>query len=220
MFTGLVQDIGVVERVVPGGMTDVWIRARRLPADGPFVLGESIAVDGTCLTVVEAGADWFRVQAGPETLRVTTLGGLKAGVRVNLERALRAGDRLGGHLVQGHVDAVTQILAREPKGGALNLWFALPEGLRANVIEKGSVTIDGISLTVATLAEDRFSVMLIPETQERTTLAQKKVGDAVNLEADVIGKYVARLYAIESKQSRPGVTLELLRSAGFAPGKE
>ena len=212
MFTGLIQDIGVVERLIPGGMADVWIRTA-LGAQG-FALGESIAVDGACLTVVERTGDTFRVQAAPETLRRTTLGGLRPGSRVNLERALALGDRLGGHLVSGHVDAVSEVLETRPEGGSWVMIFRLPEELAPFFIEKGSVAIDGISLTVNSVGTDRFGVQLIPETQERTTLRAKAVGERVNLEGDMIGKYVARLVSLRQV---PGsaLTEAAIKAAGF-----
>ena len=217
MFTGLIQDIGTVERVAPGATTDLTIRTS-LAAD-VFARGESVAVDGVCLTVVESAADSFRVQAAPETLRRSSLGDLRAGSRVNLERALRLTDRIGGHLVQGHVDAVASVVDRRNEGGSVVMAFSLPEALRPFFIEKGSVAVDGVSLTVMALGSDRFSVMLIPETQERTTLPQKVAGARVNLEADLIGKYVARLYAL-GRGAGGGVTLELLEASGFARSKE
>jgi riboflavin synthase len=217
MFTGLVQDVGTVERVATGATTDLWIRTS-LAAEA-FAQGESIAVDGVCLTVVESAPERFRVQAAPETLRRSTLGELRAGFRVNLERALRLTDRIGGHLVQGHVDAVGTVVDRRAEGGSLVMAFSLPEGLRPFFVEKGSVAVDGISLTVMALSTDTFSVMLIPETQERTTLAHKTIGARVNLEADLIGKYVARLHAL-GRGAGSGVTLDLLGASGFARSKE
>ncbi|MFZ5468977.1 MAG: riboflavin synthase [Myxococcota bacterium] len=196
MFTGLIQDVGQVDRVTAGPVTDLWLKTSLPVTD--FAVGESIACDGVCLTVVEKSAQTFKVQAAPETLGRSTLGTWRPGTRVNLERALRVGDRLGGHLVLGHVDAVARLLERRTEGGSLVLAFSLPKELAAFFIEKGSVTIDGVSLTVTSLAADRFGVMLIPETQERTTLAAKQVGDEVNLEADVIGKYVAHLYGLKA----------------------
>lgn len=212
MFTGLIQDIGVVERVIPGGMTDVWIRTALGARD--FALGESIAVDGACLTVVERSGDSFRVQAAPETLRRTTLGAVGPGSRVNLERALALGDRLGGHLVSGHVDAVSEVLETRPEGGSWVMVFRLPEALAPFFIEKGSVAIDGISLTVNTVGVDRFSVQLIPETQERTTLRAKAVGERVNLEGDMIGKYVARLVSLRQGPGG-GLSEAVIKAAGF-----
>ncbi|AEI68234.1 riboflavin synthase [Corallococcus macrosporus] len=217
MFTGLIQDLGRVERVIPGGMTDLWIHTSLGAAS--FELGESIAVNGACLTVVERTGDSFRVQAAPETLRRTTLGAVKPGDRVNLERALALGARLGGHLVSGHVDAVSEVLETYPEGGSWVMGFRLPEALAPYFIEKGSVAIDGISLTVNTLEAGRFRVQLIPETQERTTLKSRGVGAKVNLEADQIGKYVARLFTLQRGQGAPGdaggLTAAAIKAAGF-----
>jgi len=215
MFTGLVQDVGTVERVLPGPMTTLWIRTA-LPA-GDFALGESIAVSGACLTVVEREANHFRVDAAPETLRRTTLGELRSGSTVNLERALRLSDRLGGHLVLGHVDGVLPLLSRDTEGGSLVLEIGLTPELAPLFIEKGSVTLDGVSLTVNTVGDDRFAVQLIPETQARTTLGQRAVGERYNVEADVIGKYVARLHAAHARRpaTSEGLTLDMLRTAGF-----
>jgi riboflavin synthase len=216
MFTGLVQDVGLVERLHSGDMTELWIRTS-LGADS-FALGESIAVDGACLTVVERQGEQFRVQASAETLRRTTLGELRVGSRVNLERALRLADRLGGHLVLGHVDAVGRIVGKAPEGGAVIVRFSLPAQLLPYFIEKGSVTVDGVSLTVNEVFDDAFTVALIPETQTRTTLGAKAVGASVNLEADVIGKYVARLYGFRGTAQTSGVTEELVKAAGFGSG--
>lgn len=207
MFTGLIQDVGTVERLTPGPMTEVWVGSG-FPAD--LVLGESIACDGCCLTVVEARGSSFRVQASPETLRRTTLGAWKTGTRVNLERALKVGDRLGGHWVQGHVDAVGEILEARAEGGSWVMGVSLPAALAPVFIDKGSVALDGISLTVNKVDRDRFFVALIPETVARTSLKGKGVGARVNLEGDLIGKYVARLHGLRS-----GLTEEQLKAAGF-----
>jgi riboflavin synthase len=190
VFTGLIQGLGEVESLASGGMTEVWIRAR---ATDPYVLGESIALDGCCLTVVEVAGDRFRVQASPETLRRTSLGGWRAGTRVNLERSLKVGDRLGGHWVLGHVDGVARVAKRAEEGGSTVMTFELPAALAPFFVEKGSVAIDGVSLTLNGVSADAFHVALIPETLARTTLGGKRPGDEVNLEADVVGKYVARL---------------------------
>jgi len=216
MFTGLIQDLGTVERVTPrGGVVDLWIGTSLPTSD--FELGESVAVNGACLTVVEVGPRSFLAQAAPETLRRTTLGELSVGSRVHLERALQVGARLGGHLVLGHVDAVAEVLGGRADGGAWRMEVSLPASLSPFFIEKGSVCIDGVSLTVNGVGTDRFDVMLIPESQARTTLATRRPGDRVNLEADVIGKYVARLYG--SRQG-PGGGLDeaVLRAAGFGSG--
>lgn len=208
MFTGLVSDLGTVERVSPGAVTDVWV-ASGYPGD--FVLGESIACDGVCLTVVEFTGSRFKVQAAPETLRRSTLGAWAPGTRINLERALRVGDRLGGHWVQGHVDGVGTVLEARPDGGSWAMRFSLPDALAPFFVEKGSVCIDGVSLTVTTVDASSFGVMLIPETRARTSLGQKGAGAKVNLEADVIGKYVARMMG-----PRAGLTREQLAAAGLA----
>lgn len=193
MFTGLVEDVGTVE--VADRSADalvLGIATAKLPA-GELSLGESVAVDGVCLTVTEKDARRFRVLAGAETLRRTTLGGVATGRRVNLERALRLGDRLGGHMVQGHVDGIATLVERNDAGANLELSFeAAPELLRY-VVEKGSICVDGISLTVNRVSDTRFGVALIPHTVSETALADKAVGDAVNLEVDMIAKYVERL---------------------------
>lgn len=210
MFTGLVQDIGTVASLARGAMTRIAI-ATSLPAE-EFELGESVAIDGACLTVVARSKGRFEVEVSPETLRRTTLGDLAAGARVNLERALRLSDRLGGHLVQGHIDAPARVLSKEQEGGAVIMAFELPRELAPFFIEKGSAAIDGVSLTVNRLLEDRFAVSLIPETQSRTTLLSKGPGQRVNLEADLVGKYVARLLGRSSPEK---IDLQFLERCGF-----
>jgi riboflavin synthase len=194
MFTGLVEALGTVAKVRPDGAgCDLVIEA---PTLAPRVtLGESIAINGTCLTVVAHDPATFRFQAGPETLRRTNLGDLKEGDRVNLERALRVGDPLGGHLVQGHVDGVGYIVRRERQGDWEIVWFQCPPELAAQMVPKGSVTVDGISLTVVEVSREGFSVALIPHTMAVTTLGFKSVGAAINLETDVLAKYVWKCLA-------------------------
>jgi riboflavin synthase len=160
-------------------------------------MGESVAVNGACLTVVECDAESFQFQAGPETLLRTNLGELVAGDRVNLERALRLCDRLGGHLVQGHVDGVGRIAERSRQGEWETVWFSSPSELTRQMVRKGSIAVDGVSLTLVEVAADRFSVMLIPHTLENTTLGFKQSGATVNLETDLIAKYVQRLMSGE-----------------------
>lgn len=193
MFTGLVQSVGTVRDVrdAEGG--------RRLrvtePAMAPqLALGESIAVNGACLTVVAVAGHDFDFEAGPETLAKTTLGELSAGDRVNLERALRVGDALGGHFVTGHVDCVGSILAAAITGEWLTVWFGYPPEFDELLVSKGSVAVDGVSLTVVDTQPGRFSVMLIPHTRDHTTLGFKKPGAAVNLEFDLIAKHVQKLF--------------------------
>lgn len=214
MFTGLIQEVGEVESVRPGGGgVDLTIRAPRLAAGG-LVHGESIAVDGCCLTVVGQGPGTFTAQASPETLARTSLGDYKTGSKVNLERALALGDRLGGHLVLGHVDGVGTIASRRDAGAYLELWFGVPTAMEPWLIEKGSVAVDGISLTVNALEPRRFSVMLIPETRGATALAGKAPGAKVNLEGDMIGKYVAR--HLELRGSGGRIDEAFLKENGFA----
>lgn len=194
MFTGLVEDVGRVVRldrrsdavvltIEPGGA----IRA------GELELGDSVAIEGVCLTVTERGPRSFTVLAGAETLRRTTLGRLRPQGQVNLERALRVGDRLGGHMVSGHVDALAEVSARRDLGANLDISFRAPREALRYVVEKGSVAIDGISLTINRVDAHEFAVALIPHTVDKTTLAGKHVGDPVNIEVDIIGKYVEKL---------------------------
>ncbi len=200
MFTGLIQDRGRVVAVQPRGEgIFARIRPRKIEV-GDLAQGESIAVDGCCLTVVEREGEAFGVEISPETLAKTTLHAFEEGTEVNLERALAMGDRLGGHLVLGHVDGVGRIESRTPVGDFVEVWFSAPSPLDRWLVEKGSVTVDGVSLTVNRLREGGFSVMLIPETLAATTLGQKEVGAEVNLEGDVIGKYVERLLAPYAKE--------------------
>ncbi|MFO0584539.1 MAG: riboflavin synthase [Anaeromyxobacter sp.] len=193
MFTGLVSDIGVVERIVPrqGGVR-LTVRPSKLPVDA-LVHGESVACCGACLTVIERGGGLVSFDAIPETLSRTTLGGWRPGTRINLERALALGERLGGHLVQGHVDAVGEVLAKVVEGQGARLTVSLPASIAPLVAEKGSIAVDGVSLTVAAVTRDRMEIGLIPETLVATTLGDAAPGTKVNLEADVLARHVARL---------------------------
>lgn len=193
MFTGLVSDMGVVEGTTPRqGGARLRLRPRALPVDA-LAPGESIACSGVCLTVVERGGGLVSFDAVPETLARTTLGGWRPGTAVNLERALALSDRLGGHLVQGHVDAVGQVVSRTPEGQGARLRVSLPAPIAPLVAEKGSIAVDGVSLTVAAVGREWFEVALIPETLARTTLGEARPGTPVNLEADVVARHVARL---------------------------
>lgn len=193
MFTGLVQALGTVRAAEPDGHGGRRFRVAE-PAVAPqLALGESVAVNGACMTVTALWEDWFAFEAGPESLARTTLGQLAPGDRVNLERALRAGDLLGGHFVTGHVDAVGRVLEVLTNGEWRTVWFGLPREYAELLVEKGSVAVDGVSLTVVDARADRFSVMLIPHTQAHTTLGTKAAGDAVNLEFDLLAKHVRRL---------------------------
>lgn len=196
MFTGIVEELGVVESVE--GQSD----ALRLTVRGPLVVsdaapGDSIAVDGCCLTVVSRDEGAFTADVMRETLDKTTLGALQPGSRVNLERAATLSTRMGGHLVQGHVDAVGDIVSRTPSEHWEVVEIRLPRSMGAYLVDKGSVTVDGVSLTVVKVDDARgtFTVSLIPETLARTSLGVKQPGDPVNLEVDVVAKYVERLLA-------------------------
>jgi riboflavin synthase len=192
MFTGIVEELGVVEGLADQG------DAVRLTVRGPHVmadaaLGDSVAVNGCCLTVAERDQETFTADVMRETLDKTALGDLGPGDRVNLERAVTAQTRLGGHIVQGHVDGTGDILARTPSEHWELVEVGLPEDLARYLVAKGSITIDGVSLTVVEVGAGSVTVSLIPETLKRTTLGLKQVGDRVNLEVDVIAKYVERL---------------------------
>jgi riboflavin synthase len=216
MFTGLVSDVGVVERLEPrAGGARITIRPGTLPVD-ELAPGESVACNGACLTVVERGAGRMSFDAVPETLARTTLGQWRQGTRVNLERALRLSDRLGGHLVQGHVDAVGQILARVPEGQGARLTVSLPSAIAPLVAEKGSIAIDGVSLTVARAGRDRFEVALIPETLSRTVLGAAAPGTPVNLEADLVARHVARLREFAGAS---GISEGSLKDWGYGEGR-
>ncbi len=211
MFTGLITDLATVEAVEPrqGGARLV-LRPRATPVDD-LSPGESVACSGACLTVVERGGGVVAFDAVPETLARTTLGDWRRGSLVNLERSLRLGDRLGGHLVQGHVDAVGEAIAYVPEGQGARLTVSLPASIAPLVAEKGSIAVDGVSLTVARVARDRFEVALIPETLARTTLGKAAAGTKVNLEADVLARHVARL----AELSGGGLDLGKLAAWGY-----
>lgn len=197
MFTGIVTDIGEVVAVEPRaeGLACLKIACGYDP--DTIDIGASIACSGVCLTVVGRGRDgnrgWFAVDAAAETLRVTTIGGWRQGTRVNLERALKIGDELGGHLVAGHADGLALVLAREQLTDMAQLTFRAPAELARFIAPKGSVALDGVSLTVNAVAGEAFSVLIIPHTLAVTTLAALGVGDSVNLEVDQMARYAARL---------------------------
>jgi riboflavin synthase len=194
MFTGIVRELGsVVEADEAGGGRTLVVRA---PATAARTgLGDSVAVNGCCLTATAVDADTITFHAVPETIARTTLGALAPGDSVNLESAVRAGEELGGHYVQGHVDAVGRIQSVEAEGEGLRVFIEAPEDVLRYCVEKGSVTVDGVSLTIAELAEGAFAVALVPHTLEATTLSDLRPAQRVNLEADVLAKYVERLVA-------------------------
>ncbi|MGE0119642.1 MAG: riboflavin synthase [Dongiaceae bacterium] len=193
MFTGIITDLGRVRAVTQGAMTRLEIETRY--ATESIAIGASIACSGACLSVVERGPGWFAVEASAETLSKTTLGDWRAGAAVNLERPLTLGDELGGHLVLGHVDGVGTVVERRPDGGSLRLTLETPADLARFIAPKGSVAIDGVSMTVNDVAGRRFGVNVIPITQRETTLGALAAGARVNLEIDLLARYVARLMA-------------------------
>jgi riboflavin synthase len=199
MFTGLIEGVGSVAAVLaePAGIRLVIAPAAPLlggPAHDQCQLGDSVAINGCCLTVVDIKHDCWSFQAGTETLSKTNLGQLVAGDAVNLERSLPVSGRLGGHFVQGHVDGVGEVAAIDRQGDWTTMWFRVPESLAQLMVAKGSVAVDGISLTVVNVDRDRFSVALIPHTLSVTTLGRRAVGDSVNIETDILGKYIQKFF--------------------------
>jgi riboflavin synthase len=202
MFTGIVTDLGTVREVQPlGGGNDMRLVIGTSPSflaqPAPAVLGASIACSGCCLTVVDLGGDWFAADASAETLSKTTLGGWRAGSRVNLERALRFGDELGGHLVSGHIDGVGEVLSAVPENASVRWRFRVPQGLHRFIAAKGSVAIDGVSLTVNEVDGTSFGVNIISHTSSVTTFGTLQPGARVNIEIDTLARYVARLKETE-----------------------
>jgi riboflavin synthase len=191
MFTGIITDLGTVRDIRPGGITRFEIATRYDVAT--IAIGASISHNGACLTLIERGADCYAVEVSEETLACTTLGAWKVGTRINLERAMRVGDELGGHIVSGHVDGVAAIESIRPDGDSFRYTIAAPAELARFVASKGSVALDGVSLTVNEVAGHRFGVNVIPHTQAVTTFGQYREGDRVNMEIDMLARYVARL---------------------------
>ncbi|GAB4303597.1 MAG: riboflavin synthase [Desulfuromonadia bacterium] len=211
MFTGLIEAVGRVTSLArsgPGGVISI-----RSPLLRDVAIGDSVAVDGVCLTLTSLRNDEGGFDISAETLSRSTLGERRQGDRVNLERALRLGDRLGGHLVSGHVDSVGRVSGRREEGGNIRLTIDLPPGMGRYLVEKGSVAVDGISLTVNGVTADRFSLNVIPHTGRETTIASRTVGDRVNIELDIIGKYVEKLLSHRSVP-REGLA-SLLQRHGF-----
>ncbi|MCR9255060.1 MAG: riboflavin synthase [Alphaproteobacteria bacterium] len=192
MFTGIITDVGTVQSVTKTADVDYVIRTTYPVAE--IAIGASIACDGACLTVVERDADWFKVSVSQETLSKTTLGRWGPGTRVNLERALKVGDELGGHMVLGHVDGLAELISVTPENGSHRLVLEAPADLARFIAAKGSVCLDGVSLTVNEVDGRRFGVNIIPHTWEVTGLGDRAPGDFVNLEIDVLARYVQRLH--------------------------
>jgi riboflavin synthase len=211
MFTGLIEKIGTVAKIERRG-EGILITINFASELDDLKRGDSISVDGVCLTVTHLQTQEFDAEASTETVGRTTLGNKRPKQKVNLERALRLNDRLGGHLVTGHVDEVAKITAITPEGSSQKITFQVTEKSVRYLVEKGSVTVDGISLTVNEVKNDRFSVTIIPHTASHTTLGSKKVGDEVNIETDILGKYVEKLI---TKGPGKKVNVALLAEHGF-----
>ena len=224
MFTGIVEEVGIVRQVITGSRSgEIAIQAKKVLAGTK--IGDSIAVNGVCLTVTGLSSDGFTADVMPETLRRSNLGSLRTGSPVDLERAMAADGRFGGHIVSGHIDGTGRIAQMKRDENAVVVTIAAARELLALVVEKGSIAIDGISLTVASVSDTEFSVSIIPHTADETVLLRKAAGDTVNLETDIVGKYVQKLLrhgnagtgAGDSERSSSGdsVTLDLLARNGF-----
>lgn len=217
MFAGIIEEIGVVKSAEFGGRhSALKVAAGKVLED--LKLGDSISVEGVCLTVSEIGRDYFQADLSPETLIRTNLGGLRAGSEVNLERALKVGDRIGGHQMSGHIDGLGEIKSCARDGDYYQVKIKAPPQIMRYIVEKGSVGVDGISLTVASCGRDEFAVAIIPFTARMTTLTKKRVGSKVNIECDMLGKYVEKLLAVgrdAKEEKRDELTKEFLAEHGF-----
>lgn len=213
MFTGLVEDIGTLRSRTRRGEEESLVIATKIPT-AELELGESIAVNGCCLTVTEIGADSFSVDASSETMRLTSLGAVKVGGRVHLERATKVGGRLGGHIMQGHVDGVGKLERVVQDGRSWQLYIQIPAALQPEVVAKGSIAVDGVSLTVNELTPKGCRLTIIPFTGDETLLIERRVGDSLNIETDIIGKYVRHLMQRGGQPLENG-TEALLRRTGF-----
>ena len=215
MFTGIIEEVGTVSRIQRSGSSSfIEIQAERVLED--LHLGDSIAVNGVCLTVTHFGSGSFRADVMNETLSRSSLGSLATGSPVNLERAMAAGGRFGGHIVSGHIDGTGTI--SDVKNDGIAVWYTVStsSAILRYIVEKGSIAIDGISLTVAKVTDTSFSVSIIPHTASQTILGTKKAGDTVNLENDIIGKYVDKLMCpAEPETKKPGITMDFLAQNGF-----
>jgi riboflavin synthase len=218
MFTGIIEGLGTLEAVKPDGPSMQLVVAADVDLDGTK-LGDSIAVNGACLTVTRLEGRRFHTDVSPETVRRTTFASAKTGERVNIERALRLSDRLDGHLVSGHVDGMGTLIKREKAANAIILTFGVPARLGRYMIKKGSVAVDGVSLTINDCDTAHFQVSIIPHTAGLTTVGKKAVGAAVNIETDMIGKYVERFVTGRStsgeKPLNGGIDINLLARSGF-----
>lgn len=216
MFTGLIEEVGNIQNIAHGTKScKITIKAKKVLED--VKIGDSIAVNGTCLTVVDFGVGFFTADVMPETVKRTILAKLKNGDVVNLERTMALGDRFGGHIVSGHIDGLGEIVNMKKDDNAIIITIKVSSEVIKYIIEKGSVAIDGISLTVISVDSETFAVSIIPHTAVMTNLHYKKAGDHVNIETDVIGKYVERLLSFDSKKDTNDskISLEFLAKNGF-----
>lgn len=207
MFTGIVEDIGKIVSIKNKSKEATFTIGVDKIDTSEIVMGESIAVNGTCLTVVEIGKNDFSVDASAETLSKTNLGDLSSGSRLNLERSLKVGERMGGHMVTGHIDGQGTVESIIKKGESLEIWFSLPETLSKYVVEKGSIAVDGVSLTVNLVEGNKYSVNIIPHTQKETIFRDIKPHDKVNIECDIIGKYVEKFVSNFDKSDSNSIDL-------------
>ncbi|MDI3534724.1 MAG: riboflavin synthase [Thermosediminibacterales bacterium] len=217
MFTGLIEEIGTVQTIIKGAKSaKITIKAKKILED--IRIGDSISTNGVCLTVIDYSNDSFTVDGMPETMRKSNLKNLKHGSRVNLERALRLGDRFGGHIVSGHIDGVGRIKKFEEEDNATWVTIEASSDILKYIVNKGSISVDGTSLTVAYVDNKIFKVSIIPLTRNKTTLLTKKIGDEVNLECDIIGKYIERFTALNSndKNLSNSINIDFLKENGFA----
>lgn len=217
MFTGIIEEVGTVKEIIRGSMS-VKFNIKCLKILDDIKVGDSIAVNGVCLTVVNLGKEWFSADVMPETVRKTGLGKLKLSDRVNLERALKLSDRLGGHIVTGHIDGTGTIVGICIEDNAIWLTIKAPKNIIKYIIMKGSVALDGTSLTVAYVDDRYFKVSIIPLTASATVLGTKKVGDSVNIECDIIGKYVEKLLdcsKAQEKSPKKDLSISFLNENGF-----
>lgn len=214
MFTGLIETIGSIVRIDRSGPAAALSASAIFDGD-PVRIGDSIAINGVCLTVTGISGEIHHFDVSPETLEKTSLRTASPGTRVNMERAMRLSDRMGGHIVSGHVDCVATIIQQRRIGDNTVVVFRVPREYLRFIAPKGSIAIDGMSLTVNSVEEDSFSVNVIPHTASMTTMHQRKPGDAVNIETDILAKYVDRFLSAGGKSEGGGVTLELLAKKGF-----
>lgn len=212
MFTGIIEEIGTVKKIVRGHQSYIEIQADKIFTD--IHIGDSIAVNGVCLTVTDFSGKIFTADVMNETFSRSSLGILKVGSHVNLERAMSANGRFGGHIVSGHIDGTGKIISIKKDDNAVWYKIQTSENIIKYIVQKGSIAIDGISLTVARVERDNFSVSIIPHTSSETILSEKKTGDTVNLENDIIGKYVERFLNFD-KTEKSGITMDFLSEYGF-----